>query len=431
MMTSEFGGDIFDDGPPSPAPPRKGGSQERSSSVQKVHLKSPARREEAADLTFDADVGATERPAAERNPAEESRGARPDREREDENRGRGRGRRRRGGRRPDAEFEDLPPSEGGGRREPSGRSERAHAAPVPAEAEEAPAEDEFGDVLGGVVEEEVVDEEVEEVDTEDMFADDDEGRRQAARGDETEEDEPLPVALDEDDEDEDEAEEELLESPPLQGREPPRPPGSGSGRRRRRRRGRDRERGFEPAPEEAERTAPPPRALPPGDRPGPVQRPDRTQTWSPAAPTGSARVSTTHQRVALFVDVEALQREARALGGQVSFSRLLRQLAGTRNVSRAIAYCTPQSRGTGGVAGLETVRVENDAETAVAIAVDALATAPRVDCVVIAPEANAAGPLVRALRAAGVRVESAGFGARGTSDVAEHQRLGREALFVP
>ncbi len=115
----------------------------------------------------------------------------------------------------------------------------------------------------------------------------------------------------------------------------------------------------------------------------------------------------------------------------MSFSRALRQIAGTRTVARAVAYCTPQSRGTGGAGGLESVRVDRDADTPVAIAVDALATAARVDCVVIAPESAAPAPLVRALRAHGVRVESAGFEARGQSEVADHQRLGKEALFVP
>ena len=115
----------------------------------------------------------------------------------------------------------------------------------------------------------------------------------------------------------------------------------------------------------------------------------------------------------------------------MSFSRALRQIAGTRTIARAVAYCTPQSRGTGGAGGLESVRVDRDADTPVAIAVDALATAARVDCVVIAPESAAPAPLVRALRAHGVRVESAGFEARGQSEVADHQRLGKEALFVP
>ncbi len=137
------------------------------------------------------------------------------------------------------------------------------------------------------------------------------------------------------------------------------------------------------------------------------------------------------QRVAVLLDVEALQREARGFGGQVSFSRLLRQAAGPRTVCRAIAYCTPQSRGTGGVSGLETSRVDRDADTPVAMAVDAMATAPRVDCVILAPESAASAPLVRALRALGVRVESAGFDARGNSEVADHQRFGKEALFVP
>jgi hypothetical protein len=263
-----------------------------------------------------------------------------------------------------------------------------------------------------------------------------------------------------------EQDDEQLFEPSDQGREGEgRGFGEGSGRRRRRRRGRgdrpfDRgERGerddrFPPRPQPG---YPPPTASPQKaehqrsehqrtgyqraePNPAPVEQQARArrhgeaeskQAWTPAAPGTSSRPTTATQRVALFVDVEAMQREARTIGGQVAFSRALRQIAGPRAVARAIAYCTPQSRGTGGAGGFETVRVDSDAETPVAIAVDALATAARVDCVVIAPESAASGPLVRALRAHGVRVESAGFEARGRSEVADHQRLGKEALFVP
>ncbi|MEZ5965567.1 MAG: NYN domain-containing protein [Planctomycetota bacterium] len=445
-MISEFGGDIFDDEPPAAVPPKKGG-KERSSSVQKVNLKAQARR--GAD-----DLGFT--PAPEGTADE---GAAPADAEATPTKGR-RGRRRRSTGREDAqqdagsEVSATPPAATPRR----GRGGRATAKPKEAPAAEAAADDEDEDKieafplfaeredegdeasfageddlleqLGGQEDDEdeaiIAVEEVEEEEFEEEILEEtlDEPLDESAAGD-------VPVPL-EDDEDE-----ELFEPAPSETRLPDEE--RGPGRRRRRRRGRDRERererprNFEPG---GERTRddrgpiapPPPRAVPPGDR---TPRPERGGAWAPATPGSGARTTPATQRVALFVDVEALQHEAQSLGGQISFSRLLRQITGSRTLARAIAYCAPSSRGTGGVAGLETVRVEREAHTPVAIAVDALATAPRVDCVVIAPEPLAVSPLVRALRAAGVRVESAGFEARGPSEVADHLRLGKEALFAP
>jgi hypothetical protein len=299
---------------------------------------------------------------------------------------------------------------------------------------------------------------LEELDDEPLFEASAADERDESGADEPEDaDEPVADEADDRDVDDEEgggATETSAESALDQGRGDERGFGDGSGRRRRRRRGRDRDRGdrgdrgfardnrgsqgermppASPAAHGAPMVPPsmPPRTPAPAERGARGAEAEPKPAWTPAGPASSARPTTTTQRIALFLDVEAIQREARAIGGQVSFSRALRQIAGARTVVRALAYCTPQSRGTGGAGGLETVRVERESDTAVAIAVDALATAARVDCVVFAPESAAPAPLIRALRAHGVRVESAGFEARGHTEVADHQRLGKEALFVP
>lgn len=477
-MNSEFGGDIFDDGPPSPTPPRKGGSKERSTSVRKVQLKSQPRQEDVDDLTFPE---ATEPP-----PSAGGEEVRRDEPRRNEGR-REEGRREEGRgdpERPRAPRRERDRADRGDRAERGDRGGRGKRGgprreQAPVESEVMPpdpiAAPELPELEDVEIAEEVILEmpfELEEpelpaslLEEEDDEAEGDEAGPEAEAEDEGELFEPSPAPVREDDE-----------------------RGQGGGRRRRRRRGRDRDRDVERGPERApqdrgpepgrperpveerpredrmreqrprddrrhegrprderrddrgrgdrgphdrhreERPAPP-RAVPAMERPG-GRGPDRPGAFTPP-PSTSGRPAPATQRVALFLDVDALEREARTLGGQVAFSRVLRQVAGVRTLSRAIAYCTPQSRGTGGVAGLETVRVEREAETPVAIAVDALATSPRVDCVVIVPESAATGPLVRALRANGVRVESAGFENRGPSEVADHQRLGKEALFSP
>ena len=47
------------------------------------------------------------------------------------------------------------------------------------------------------------------------------------------------------------------------------------------------------------------------------------------------------QRVAVFVDVTALEEQARDSGGEISDRRLIRNLSGTRPLIRAVAYVNP------------------------------------------------------------------------------------------
>ncbi|HLU40478.1 MAG TPA: NYN domain-containing protein [Planctomycetota bacterium] len=454
-MTSEFGGDLFGDEPPPPTPPKKTGGKDRSTSVQKVHLKSRARAEAADDLLFPP---AGEHAAEEPTPAPrreeprrhearreegrrtEARGDEPRRhERRDESRREGRGQRERQGQEQGARgagAEAQPRGEGERERGRGGHERRERGRHGQERAAERRGERDQGPRAGWREREETYAEpdDLEEVEPIESFdeIDDVEEVEEVDEADSFEEPEDEPLF-------------EAAEPEVAQPTAPPHPgEGAGPGRRRRRRPGRDRDRdrdrGFERdrGGEREERAAQPARPQPaaPAAAPAHGRTPrhgegEAKPGWTPVVPGALPRPATATQRVALFLDVDALQREARNAGGQVSFSRAVRQIAGSRAVARAVAYCTPQSRGTGGAAGIETVRVERDSDTTVAIAVDALATASRVDCVVIAPESAAAAPLVRALRAQGVRVESAGFEARGHSEVAEHQRLGKEALFVP
>ena len=71
---------------------------------------------------------------------------------------------------------------------------------------------------------------------------------------------------------------------------------------------------------------------------------------------------------------------------------------------------------------------------AVAITVDAMALAARVDCLTIVPGASELSALTNSLRASGVRVETASFGEHDRDadlPVEGHQTLGAECMFVP
>jgi hypothetical protein len=199
-------------------------------------------------------------------------------------------------------------------------------------------------------------------------------------------------------------------------------PGDRGGRRRRRRGGRGN------GGERGERREPEPR----GPREGRFQTQEaaRAPSWEPTRP--ATATSTAAQRVAFLFDADALQDQAREHGGEVSYSRLLRQVAHGRPLSRAIAYTAGRARGLGGMGGIETSKLARGGDAPIAIAVDAMAAAPRVDCIVLAPESAAAAPLLRALRSLGIKVETASFqGRSGDDDAVQHHRLGRESIFSP
>jgi hypothetical protein len=168
----------------------------------------------------------------------------------------------------------------------------------------------------------------------------------------------------------------------------------------------------------------------------PAVRPATRSERMIAVPTPGGE--TQGQRVAVLIDLEALAAEARAAGGELAFGKLLQRVAHRRHLIRAIAYAEPtlarHSATTLRGSGIELREVASAAELPVALAVDAMALAGRIDGLVLAPDADRVGPLATALRAQGIRVETASFtAARGAADdrVQAQHTLGAESLFAP
>lgn len=154
----------------------------------------------------------------------------------------------------------------------------------------------------------------------------------------------------------------------------------------------------------------------------------------PRAPTPPPAPAPASKRIGVLVDLEALDAEARTLGGELSFRRLLRGLGGEHTIEGAYCYATAQSRPAAikalADAGFQVRTVTDDAAMVFAMAVDAMALAGRGGSVVIAPANPGLGPVIDALHRHGVRVVTAGFEPpRITAD--EHRLLGRDCIFVP
>ena len=135
----------------------------------------------------------------------------------------------------------------------------------------------------------------------------------------------------------------------------------------------------------------------------------------------------------MFVDVTALEEQARDQGGEISYRRLMRNLTGPRPLIRAVAYVDPsQTADTGRVSasGFEVETIEEGSEAALTLAVDTMGIAPRVDCVVLAPHNPRLEHLAKTLRSQGLRVETAGFAAKDTGSGC-YRALGRDSMFVP
>ena len=81
--------------------------------------------------------------------------------------------------------------------------------------------------------------------------------------------------------------------------------------------------------------------------------------------------------------------------------------------------------------GFEAIAVDEKNPVSVAIAVDAMALGDRIDCVILVPGSPDLNPLTRALRARGVRVETASFDEAATLDLEsqDHLVLGSESRF--
>ena len=147
-----------------------------------------------------------------------------------------------------------------------------------------------------------------------------------------------------------------------------------------------------------------------------------------------AETPPTRQRVAILVDATELEVQAKEQNTEISFGHLRRTIAGTRIPIRAMAYHGPRQTRLQthlGQGGFETVTTGTKATPFVAMAVDAMAVAERVDCIVLVPGSAQLNPLATTLRARGVRVESAGFAAEGDPklEVQSHLVLGSESGF--
>ncbi len=157
----------------------------------------------------------------------------------------------------------------------------------------------------------------------------------------------------------------------------------------------------------------------------------------PGLPAPSPDTEVHGQRIAVLLDLTRLRREAEGRGAELSFGRLLRHLSRRRHLIRAIAYVTPDDLTTVAStlrgSGLD-VRAVGPEELPVAMAVDAMSVAPRVDSVVVLPGDPLLSPLAHGLDGAGVRIETGGF-AEGPGDswgtTRVHHALGDECLIRP
>ena len=138
-------------------------------------------------------------------------------------------------------------------------------------------------------------------------------------------------------------------------------------------------------------------------------------------------------RVAIFLDLSHLQPGARERGCQISFGRLIRALAADRGIIRAVAYVPNEEEALSATLAAHDIEVElfDARDIAVAVAVDAMAVAARVDCVVLASGAPSLRSLATSLRSQGLRVESASFADESAWPGQAHYEIDKQCLFVP
>ncbi len=140
------------------------------------------------------------------------------------------------------------------------------------------------------------------------------------------------------------------------------------------------------------------------------------------------------ERVAVFLDLEALQAEARRQGGELAHRKLLRATAGDRQVVQAVCYltaATPMStRRVLTALGFE-VRVAPAGQPALVPSVEDLRRAAgRADTLVLAPVSAATAAELDHGNELGSRIEAITFDGTAPSG-AVPRRLGREYLFRP
>ncbi len=170
------------------------------------------------------------------------------------------------------------------------------------------------------------------------------------------------------------------------------------------------------------------------DRDRVERRPDRDRSARRDSRNDRSSGPPLRQRIAIFVDATELRSRAETGDTEISFGHLRRHIAGTRSPIRALAYVGSQDESLVpnlDHGGFESITLGKKTPSSVAIAVDAMAIADRVDCIVLVPGSPELDHLARVLRARGVRVETASFTEEDDSGVVaqHHHVLGRESSF--
>lgn len=132
-------------------------------------------------------------------------------------------------------------------------------------------------------------------------------------------------------------------------------------------------------------------------------------------------------RVALLVDLPALQAEARDQGGELAVTRLRSRLAAGLPIETAVCFVAGRGRPPH---GFEVIDAGDPLTAGIRFAAKATELANRGLHLVLAPASNAMLELARLLRDGGHAIELAGFVTR-EDDVNPTRRLGRDCLFVP
>lgn len=141
------------------------------------------------------------------------------------------------------------------------------------------------------------------------------------------------------------------------------------------------------------------------------------------------------QRIAVFIDAQNLYHSSRKLfNRRVNFAAVLNEAANDRDVVRALAYLVTTEEGDESAflealhkAGIETRLKDlqifsNGAKKAdwdVGLAVDAIALADKVDCIVLVTGDGDFIPLVEYLRMHGIKVELVSFAASTSNKLIE------------
>ncbi|MCA9289813.1 MAG: NYN domain-containing protein [Phycisphaerales bacterium] len=149
--------------------------------------------------------------------------------------------------------------------------------------------------------------------------------------------------------------------------------------------------------------------------------------------------------MAVFVDLDGLAEHDRTTTGAsgggagtrpaLAYGRLLATLTGRRHLIRAFAYGDGSVAATLDGNGFEHRAVADRLARVVALTVDAMQVAARVDTMVFLGGDEALAPLYGVLAAQGIRIESAGFGADRVDvpsiPASHHHELGEECTFSP